>query len=89
MALVEIGFGNAAPFHVGDNAYTVEAAIGGGVFAYHVGPGRFPYFTLNQARAVAAMVNMVGAINTEHWTDGYLNPLRADQVAPRPPLQLA
>lgn len=89
MALVEIGFGNANPLHVGDNAYTVEVAIGGGAFAYHVGPGRFPYFTLNQARVLAKMINMVGAINTEHWTDGYLNPLRADQVAPRPALQLA
>lgn len=87
--LVEVGFGNAEPHHVGDGAYTVEVAIGGGNFAYHKGPGKFPYFTLQQARAVASAVNKVGAINIAHWTDGYLNPLRADQVAPRPKFQFA
>ena len=49
MNSIEIGCNNAQAFHVGNEAYTVEISIGGGKFAYHVGPGAFPYFTKEQA----------------------------------------
>lgn len=86
---IEIGYNNAAAFHVGNDAYTVEIGIGGGLFAYHVGPGAYPYFTQQQAEALAQKIGMTGSIDPAHWTDGYLNPLTAEMVAPRPALQLA
>lgn len=89
MATTEIGFNNATAFHVGDNAYTVEICIGGGVFAYHVGPGAFPYFAKEQAESLANKVSMVGRIDVAHWTDGYLRPLKASSIAKRPALSLS
>lgn len=86
---IEIGFNNAAAFHVGNDAYTVEIGIGGGMFAYHVGPGAFPYFTKEQAEGLAQKIGMVGSIDPAHWNDGYLNPLRAEMVVPRQSLHLA
>jgi hypothetical protein len=88
-ARIEIGYDNASAFHVGDNAYTVEIGIGDGAFAYHVGPGAFPYFTKEQAEAVAAKVSACGSIDPAHWTDGYLAPLTTAMVAARPVLHLA
>lgn len=89
MAKIEIGCNAARAFHVGDEAYTVEIAIGRGAFAYHVGPGPFPYFTKEQAEALADKVNTAGQVTPEFWTDGYLNPLTAAMVAPRPVLSFA
>lgn len=77
MKRMHVGYNNATAFHVGSDAYTVELAIGGGEFAYHVGPGAFPYFTKEQAEAVAVRVSMAGSIDPAHWTDGNLRPLRA------------
>lgn len=86
---IEIGYNNATAFHVGNDAYTVEIGIGGGNFAYHVGPGKFPYFTQEQAEALAQKVGAVGSIDPANWTDGYLRPLKASMIAARPSLQLA
>lgn len=89
MSKVEVGYDNAEAFHVGQGAYTVELSIGHGAFAYHVGPGNFPYFTKQQAEFVAKQVSSVGFIFTEYWTDGYCFPLKASAVAPRPVLNFA
>lgn len=86
---IAVSFNAANAFHVGDNAFTVELCIGGGKFAYHVGPGAFPYFTQEQAEALAHKVSMAGSIDPAQWTDGYLRPLTANMVAPRPVLQFA
>lgn len=77
MKRMHVGYNTANAFHVGEDAYTVEVAIGGGLFAYHVGPGAFPYFTKEQAEKLASKVSMAGAIDPAHWTDGYLRPLAA------------
>lgn len=86
---IEIGFNNATAFHVGDDAYTVEIGIGGGMSAYHVGPGAYPYFTKEQAEELAQKIGMAGSIDPAHWTDGYLKPLRAEMIVPRQSLQFA
>jgi hypothetical protein len=88
-APVEVGCNAARAFHVGDDAYTVALSIGGGQLAYHVGPGDFPYFTKEQADALAAKVSASGFVTPADWTDGYGRPLVASMVAPRPALALA
>jgi hypothetical protein len=89
MARIEVGFSNAAPWEISDGVYTIELSIGGGNFAYHVGPAPFPYFTLEQAEATAAKINDCGTIDPAYWTDAYLRPLTAAMVAPRPKLAFA
>jgi hypothetical protein len=89
MAKVEIGYNQANAYHVGNDAYTVEVGIGRGQYAYHVGPGNFPYFTKEQAERLAERVSASGFIDTEFWTDGYCRALKASDVAPRPVLTLA
>lgn len=88
MAKVEIGYNMASAFHVGDNAYTVEVLIGAGNCAYHAGPEGFPYFTEEQAIALAHEVSMGSFIELADWVDGYGKPLQASQVAPRPKFSL-
>jgi hypothetical protein len=88
-APVEVGYNGASAFHVGDDAYTVQLSIGGGQLAYHVGPRAFPYFTKEEAEAVAEKVSASGVITPADWTDGYGRPLVASMVAPRPALALA
>jgi len=74
---IEVGFNTANAFHVGNDAYTVEVGIRDGQYAYHVGPGAFPYFTKEQAEMLAHKVSMAGSIDPAYWTDGYLRPLNA------------
>lgn len=82
MNRIQTAFNSASTFHVGDNAYTVELGLDGGRRAYHVGPGKYPYFTKDEAEALAQKVSMAGSINPEFWTDEYCRPL-LDTYTPR------
>lgn len=75
-----IAFGAAKPYMIQPEIYTVEACLGRGRYAYHVGPGTHPYFTIEQAEALSNRVNTVGDINPEHWTDGNMHPLTENRT---------
>ncbi|MEM8515190.1 hypothetical protein RCH14_004550 [Massilia sp. MP_M2] len=81
--IIRIGANTAEAFHVGDEAYTVEAALVDGRLAYYGGDGKHPYLPKEEAVELARQVNVVGAIDPGAWLDASGYPLGVSAAARR------
>jgi hypothetical protein len=55
---------------VATGCYIVYATLEGGVFLYHQGPVRYPYFSKDQADSLVKEINCFKEIDTDYWDDG-------------------
>jgi hypothetical protein len=81
--IIHIGANTAEAFHVGDEAYTVEAALVDGRLAYYGGDGKHPYLPKEDAVELARQVNIVGAIDPGAWLNASGYPLGVSAAARR------
>lgn len=71
--LLPIVVASAIPFHVGNDAFTIEVSTTDGQLAYKASCGPYPYLTETEALQAADQVNSDGSINASEWlnSDGY------------------